>query len=273
MSVNCTDWGTRSQYSVLPNSESQVFSHAFGSNYETIYGTYTVPNDDNAWFLQGNLEFLDQTEYDVSLFSVKRMRDSDTTENFHLCLSGNWYNLSGTLSENEMINFSIDPKLLSDKNGVINFTAFIDGNRYGMVNLIYHEPLLLSRNARFRVNNYTAGVFSLSLTKTITRNSPIEMFFWDLKIFKKYPLLTELLTRFLLSGFTGRIIKFILAEKTADFKMLPFSNKPIYENIDINAKDNSGIKNISTNGNIWLSCNCPKKNKELLVNIFLPDTS
>ena len=268
MSVNCTDWGRRSQYSVLENSEIQVFSHTFGPNYETIYGTYTVPNDDNAWFLQGNLEFLDTTEYDVSLFSVKRMRDSDVTENFHLCLSGEWYNSSGPLSENEMINFSIDPKMLSENNGVINFTAFIDGNRYGMINLIYHEPLLLSRNARFRVNNYTAGVFNLNLTKTITRNSPIKMFFWNLKIFKKYPVLTELVTRFLLGGLTGRIIKLLLAQETAVYKMFPFSNKPIYKNIDINAKDNSGIKNISNNGNIWLSCNCPI-NGELTVEVTL----
>jgi len=270
MSVNCTDWGTKSQYSVLKNSESQIFSHTFGPNFETIYGSYKVPDDDNAWFLQGKLEFLDPTEYDVTLFSVKRLRDSDTTENFHLCLSGTWYNSSGQLAEDEMTNFSTDPKILSDNDGIINFTAFIDGNRYGMVNLIYNEPLLLSRNARFRVNNYSHGIFNLSLTKTITRNSPVERFFWNLKIFKKYPLLTELFTRFLLSGFTGRIMKSLLAQKTAVFKMFPFSTKTIYKNIDINAMDNSGIKNISNNENIWLSCNCPKS-KNLFVEVTLPN--
>lgn len=270
MSVNCTDWSTKSQYSVLPNSESQVFTHIFGPNYETIYGTYTVPDDNNAWFLQGSLDFLDSTDYDVSLFSVKRKRDSDTTENFHLCLSGTWYNSSGPLYENEMINLSIDPQFLSNSDGVINFTAFIDGNRYGMVNLIYHEPLLFSRNARFKVNNYSNGVFNLSLKKTITRNSPIEMIFWNLKIFQKYPLLTELFTRFLLSGFTGRVIDLIFAKKTSIFKMFPFSTDPIYKNIDINADDGSGVKKISNNGNIWLSCNCPK-NKERFVEVILPN--
>lgn len=258
MRVNCTDWGTKSQYSVLSGSESQVFSHTFGSNYETIYGTYTVPENENAWFLQGKLEFPDSTDYDVSLFSVKRQHSSNTTNNFHLCLSGNWYNVSGTLYENEMVNFSVDPKALSDTDGVMNFTAFIDGNRYGMINLIYREPLLLSRNARFRVNDYFDGVFNLSLTKKISRNSAVEMVLWNSAVFNRFPLITELIARFLMVGFTGRIINFIFKEATADFKMFPFStDSAIYDKINIEADDGSGVKHISSNGNLWLSCNCP----------------
>jgi len=137
-----------------------------------------------------------------------------------------------------------------------------------MANLIYNDPLLLSRNARFRVNNYNKSFFNLSLTKTITRNSPIKMFFWNLNIFKKYPLLTELFTRFLLSGFSDRIIELLLAKETAVFKMFPFSTNPIYKDIDIHAEDKSGIKHISNNGNIWLSCNCPK-GKELFIEITI----
>jgi len=182
MNVSCCDWDTRSQYSVLSSSESQVFSHVFGSTYETIYGTYTVPENKNAWFLQGKLDFLDSTDYDVSLFSVKRKRSRDTTDNFHLCLSGNWNNVSKTLNENEMVNFSLEPQVLCDANGVMNFTAFISGNKYGMVNLIYHEPLLLSRNARFKVNGFSHSNFNLSLTKTVSRDS---------MIFKMFPFSTD----------------------------------------------------------------------------------
>jgi hypothetical protein len=182
MNVSCCDWKTKSQYSILPGSEKQVFSHTFGSNYETIYATYTVPNNNNAWFLQGKLNFLDSTDYDVSLFSVKRQRSSDTTDDFHLYLSGDWYNVSTTLQEDETVNFSIYPQNLCDIEGVMNFTAFINGNKYGMVNMIYHEPILLSRNARFKVNSYSNGVFNLTLTKTISRNS---------KVFKMFPFSTD----------------------------------------------------------------------------------
>jgi hypothetical protein len=268
LSVSCSDWNTRSQYSVLSGSERQVISHSFGSSYETIYGTYTVPDDENAWFLQGTLEFLDATDYDVSLFSVKRARNSDTTNDFHLCLSGNWYNVSGTLNENEMVNFSISPQVLCNADGVMNFTAFIDGNRYGMVNLIYHEPLLLSRNARFRVNSVSDGVFNLSLTKTISRNSAITMMIWESAVFKRFPFITELIARFLMNGFTGRVLDLIFSGETAVFKMFPFSTDPMYDHIDIIADDGSGIKHISDNGNLWLSCNCPDS-KERYVEVML----
>jgi predicted phosphodiesterase len=273
MNVSCSDWGTKSQYSVLSGSESQVFSHTFGSDYETIYGKYTVPDDDNAWFLQGKLEFLDSTDYDVSLFSVKRERNSDTTDSFHLCLSGSWYNVSGPLVENEMVNFSVDPKVLCDANGVMNFTAFIDGNRYGMVNLVYREPLLMGMNARFRVNSYTNGVFNLSLTKTISRASAAKSIIWDSAVFLKFPRITELITRFLIKGFTGRILYLIfnkmISRNCETFKMFPFSTNSMYEQVDITADDGSGMKHISNNGNLWFTCNCPNI-RERYVEVILP---
>jgi len=261
MNVSCSDWETRSQYSVLSNSDSQVFSHTFGSEYETIYGAYTVPKDENAWFLQGKLEFLDSADYDVSLFSVKRQRESETTNNFHLCLSGKWYNVSGSLAENEMVNFSVDPKVLCDTDGVMNFTAFIDGNRYGMVNLVYYEPLLMGMNARFRINSYIDGIFNLSLTKTISRNSAVNNLIWNSVVFQKFPYITEVITRFLIKGLTGGILNLIfnktISRISNTFKIFPYSTNPMYKQVEIKADDGSEIKHISKNGNLWFTCNCP----------------
>ena len=261
MNVNCSDWETKSQYSVLNNSNSLVFSHTFGSEYETIYGVYTVPNDGNAWFLQGKLDFLDSTDYDVSLFSVKRQRESNTTENFHLYLSGKWYNVSGSLAENEIVNFSVDPKVLCDTDGVINFTAFIDGNRYGMVNLVYYEPLLMGMNARFRVNSYVDGIFNLSLTKTISRSLAVNDLIWNSEIFKKFPNITDLISRVLIKGLTDGILHLIfnktISRISNTFKLFPFSTNSIYEQVDIKADDGSEKKHISKNGNLWFTCDCP----------------
>jgi hypothetical protein len=72
---------------------------------------FTVPTNKNTWFLQGTLEFLDSTDYDVSLFSVKRQRTSDTTDDFHLSLSGHWYNMTGPLAEDEQGDFSVSPQV------------------------------------------------------------------------------------------------------------------------------------------------------------------
>jgi hypothetical protein len=269
LNVNCTDWGTKSQYSTLTNSESQVISHLFSNNFETITGSYTVPNNKDAWFLQGSLNFIDTTDYEMTLFSVKRMQKSIRTENFHFYLSGQWYNFSGGLNEDDFVNFSINPEDLSEKTGLINFTSHISGNCYGMANLIFHEPLLLCRNARFKVNSVNDNVFNLSLTKTITRNSPINMVIWNSRFHDKFPFLTELFSRFLINGFSGRILNKIFENEISQFKMLPFSSDSIYDDINISANDGSNKKHISSNGNIWLTCDNPK-NKECLIEVFIP---
>jgi len=270
LNVSCTDWGTKSQFSVLTNSESQVLSHTFESNSETIHGIYTVPDDIDAWFLQGNLSFLDSTYYEISLFSVKRERCSDLTEDFHLCLSGNWFNSTGPIEEDKAVNFSINPQVLCNNDGVINFTTQINGNRYGMVNLVYHEPILLSRNARFKVNSYTDDVFNLTLTKTISRNSPVKSIIWNSELFKKHPIATELIFRLLFHGRIGKLLEYIFKDATAEFKMLPFSTDSMYNKINISADDCSGIKHIGENGNIWLTCNCPLDNEIRYVEVILP---
>jgi predicted phosphodiesterase len=262
LNVSCCDWGTRSQYSTLSGSEHQVFSHMFGSSYETIHGVYTVPNNTDAWFLQGTVDFLDPAVYDVSLFSVKRQQTSNTTDDFHLLLSGHWYNTTGILAEDEHEDFSVPVENLCDDEGVMNFTAFIQGNRYGMVNLIYHEPLLLGMNARFRINSYQDNTYNLSMTKMISRNSALKQMIWDSSLFQKMPRTIELLTRFLMNGAIGHIFMNILErlypEASTTFKMIPFSMSPLYDSVTFTTTDGSALKHKSDNGNLWFTCDYPK---------------
>ena len=187
LNVSCSDWGTKTQYSTLQNSSKQIISHQFGSDYNTINGTYTVPDDNNAWFLQGHLNAIDSTDYDVKLFSIKRKQNSDTTDNFRLLLSGYWYNNTVPLDRFYMKNFTINPTKLCDKNGVINFTAFIDGNKFGIVNLVYTEPLFMCRNARFKINDYSEDYLDLILAKTISRySSDFKLFPFSIDPIYKY---------------------------------------------------------------------------------------
>jgi hypothetical protein len=216
LNVSCCDWNTRSQYSVLEDSEYQVISEIIGSDYQTIHGLYTVPDNENAWFLQGILEFPDSTDYEISYFSVKRHSFSNKTKDFHVKISDNWYNSSGIIDAYDIINFSINPSHLCDLEGIIRFYADIDGNRYGMVNLVYHEPILLCRNGRFYINSYDNYFFNINITETISRCS-----------------------------------------KT--YKIIPFSNDYIYKFLNIHSEENSGIRHISKNDNVWLTCNCPDK--------------
>jgi hypothetical protein len=97
LTMSCSDWGTKSQYSTLAGSSREVISHTFGTNEETVTGTYAAPNNDNAWFIQGSLEFADATDVDVSYFSIKRTQTSDATEEFQVALNGKTYAAAGKL--------------------------------------------------------------------------------------------------------------------------------------------------------------------------------
>jgi hypothetical protein len=101
--------GNESQYNYTRRKFKAGVSHTFGKNYETVSGTYTAPNDANAWLLQGILDFVDSTDYDVSYFSIKRTRTSDTTDDFRMSLSGKSYNAPGKLGRFKTIDFSINP--------------------------------------------------------------------------------------------------------------------------------------------------------------------
>lgn len=164
LTMSTSDWATESQYSTLEGSSSEVFSHVFGTDYETVTGTYTAPNDEHAWFIQGTLEFLDETDFDVSFFSIKRTRTSDETEDFQMSLSGRSYAAAGRLGRFETEEFSIDPVDLADEDGVITFKPSIKGNHYGIARVIYHGPVLMSRNARYRVNGVDGNTFDITLT-------------------------------------------------------------------------------------------------------------
>jgi hypothetical protein len=168
LSVSCSDWGTKSQNSTLRGSSNPVFSHNFGKTFETVSGTYTAPNDANAWFIQGILEFADSTDYDVSYFSIKRTSTSDATEDFRMSLSGKPYAAAGKLGRFKTRDFLINPVDLADPDGIIKFTASIKGNHYGMANLIYHAPLLMGRNARYKVNSVKGNSYDITLTARLS---------------------------------------------------------------------------------------------------------
>jgi hypothetical protein len=165
--MSCSDWGTKSQYSTLAGSSREVFSRVFGTDYETVTGTYMAPNDDNAWFVQGALEFADATDFDVSYFSIRRTQTSDVTEDFQIALNGKSHR-AGTLARFATSDFPVSPTDLADRDGKIQLRASIRGNHYGMANLIYKGPLLMGRGARYRVNGVDGNTFDITLTARLS---------------------------------------------------------------------------------------------------------
>jgi hypothetical protein len=164
VTLSCSDWGTKSQYSTLAGSAREVISHSFGPEYATVTGVYTAPADDNAWFVQGSLEFQNQTDVDVSFFSIKRVQTSETTDDFGVMLNDKPYRVAGTLKRFETREFPISPVELADADGVIRLKASIKGNHFGLAQLIYRGPTLMGRNARYRVNAVDRSTFDITLT-------------------------------------------------------------------------------------------------------------
>ena len=75
------------------------------------------------------------------------------TEDFRVTLNGKPYQVAGTLERFDTREFPIGPVDVADADGVIRLEASIEGNHYGMARLIYRGPLLMGRNARYRVNH------------------------------------------------------------------------------------------------------------------------
>jgi hypothetical protein len=168
--------GTKSQYSTLAGSSREVMSHTFGNSEETVTGTYTAPNDENAWFIQGSLEFADATDFDVSYFSIKRTQTSDATEDFQIALNGKTYAAAGKLERFKTKDFKISPVDLADSDGIIRLKAAIKGNHYGMARLIYRGPLLMGRNARYRVDSIDGNTFDVLTAQLSGFENAFKMF-------------------------------------------------------------------------------------------------
>jgi len=168
LTMSCSDWGTKSQYSTLAGSSREVISHTFGPKEETVTGTYTAPNDGNAWFIQGSLEFADATDVDVSYFSIRRTQTSDVTEDFQIVLNGKSFAAGGKLARFKTKDFAISPVDLADQEGTIRLKASIKGNHYGMAHLIYRGPILMGRNARYKVNSIDGNTFDITLTTKLS---------------------------------------------------------------------------------------------------------
>jgi hypothetical protein len=145
-----------------------VLSHTFGTKEETITGTYVAPNDENAWFIQGSLEFPDAGDVDVTFFSIKRTQTSNVTEDFQIDLNGTTYTAGGRLGRFRTKEFKISPVDLADRDGIIRLKAAIKGNHFGMARLIYRGPVLMGRNARYRVDSVDGNTFDITLTTKLS---------------------------------------------------------------------------------------------------------
>mgnify|MGYP005621549165 CR=1 FL=1 len=168
MTMKCGDKSTGDIYAVLPGSEATLLDGVSTSaTWQTYHANYTVPDDSNAWFIKGELDFLKSVEYHVSKLVIERQATSGITENFNLTVSGTVYQ-GGTLNPGQMANFTVSPASLTDSDGYINMSASIGGNHVGWMRLIFEDPVF-TRNHRVKLNGVSNGQANVTLCGTISR--------------------------------------------------------------------------------------------------------
>ncbi len=161
--MSCSDWSSRNQYTTLEGSQQIVIDTQIGKSYETVTGTYTVPEDDRAWFLQGEIVFPDSSEYTIDRFTIKRQKADSGTRNFSLRISNKEYMKEGPLKEDQARTLDVHAEDLTDKKGNLVFQPSIGGNHVGMARLIFHAPLLFGRNGEFDVTSITNNTAKIKL--------------------------------------------------------------------------------------------------------------
>ena len=152
LDMSCSDWHTRNQYTILEGSSQKVLAGHVQGDYKTLSGTYTVPEDRDAWFLQGEIQLAGSTDYSINSLQIKRKSSSRRTKHFRLNLSRHTYEHQGTLDEDEKHAFKVDPTTLTGTHGNLNYRASIGGNRVGMARLIFDAPFAFGRNGRFIID-------------------------------------------------------------------------------------------------------------------------
>jgi hypothetical protein len=169
VNMSTSAWRSKNQYSTLEGSKKLVLKTELDETLQTFSGIYRVPDDKQAWFLQGDIACKAQTSYKITSFRITRVGNSHYTQDFHLQLGEKRYKQKGKLNENQAHTFLLPPVDLTDASGNLHFMASIGGNRVGMARMVFREPFLYGRNARFRIDSCSGNKVNITLTDMLSR--------------------------------------------------------------------------------------------------------
>jgi len=125
-----------------------------GSNItvDTVLDSYsaelTVPDNDSAWFIQPKIKFYGDVNYRLENWSLKMVGDANYTTNFSLTLNGETYSVDGAQDVFDNRRIEIRPTTMDN---LLDFNVSIEGNKVGIVRLIYERPQLWSDDVSFGI--------------------------------------------------------------------------------------------------------------------------
>jgi len=121
-----------------------------GPSWTTYWKTFTVPDDDDMWFIQPKIHFDTGAVYRLDSWSLMMDHGSDGTEDFTIELNGQTFGHSGTLGPHEYIRRRVPNSSIGNS---LNLSCSIGGNHVGLFRLIYERPKLWSDDVTFGVLN------------------------------------------------------------------------------------------------------------------------
>jgi hypothetical protein len=121
------------------------------NNYQNFSKVFTLPNNGSMWFIKPKIYFNDSNvTYQWDSWSLKMVQDNSFTEDFTITLNGDSRTISGYLLNHE---YGEIPLPAIKMNNTLNFKTEINGNKVGMVRLIYEDPQLWSDDVSFGVRD------------------------------------------------------------------------------------------------------------------------
>lgn len=114
---------------------------AVPEEFSIISQEFTLPDDPSMWFIQPRIYFDPGATYILDSWSLKMAGDSGYTEDFSVTLNGELHAALGTLDANEYASFTLGNTTMGNE---LHFSCTIEGNRVGLLRLVYEKPQLWS---------------------------------------------------------------------------------------------------------------------------------
>ncbi len=130
-------------------SKQVVSSNApVNSTYRNCSAVFTIPNDEDCWFIKPFVRFDSGATYEMDSWSLKMVGNGDSTDDISVTVNGETHSVGGSLGTLEHTGFQLDNTTIDN---TLDFNCSIDGNRVGIVRMIYQGPVLWSDDVTFGI--------------------------------------------------------------------------------------------------------------------------
>mgnify|MGYP000476943963 CR=1 FL=1 len=155
------------------SSQESLFENLDVTGEYTKHTTqFTVPSNPDLWRGQLVWEASGENEYYMDRYVLTR-GGTGTTEDFEVTFNGEKFSAEKALEHNEVASFDIDPALLER---VSAMKASISGNRVGVVEIAYNNPVFYSQHAAAGIEEVAGNQLEVKFERVAQHNETTSYF-------------------------------------------------------------------------------------------------